>query len=395
MRRCWFNVGLLLLLPLGFSGLSHPRLASASGEPNGHEVLASTPAPQSIVHNHISSSSVAPVVASDVPWKTHQGTYTVVAVSMTIPGQPAAPSVAHIAEVMNGDGDPTQGEPSVRTSFATIGVTLHIRVEAARLLPESGVDTSNCSVTTVTDEHFQATLQDPSTAKADAAVIFTPYKRNCMSGGVTQGNVMELESPLHGWIDPRMVEHELGHGLLGLAHSGVSTAVESNVLDLTSTTGTQYGPDSVMGASPVGWSGLDQLVAGNMHFNQVISVTTTGNYRIRRRELDGNTTEPALLRIPLTGHTGFYPGNPREEVLLEYEVQTGADADPRFGRTQVIAETWTEQRVPGSTLVAMTWEVGRLTPANPIFIINLPVDHVSVTEISHDNTFVELHVDLH
>lgn len=129
-----------------------------------------------------------------------------------------------------------------------------------------------------------------------------------------------------------------------------------------------------------------------MHMNQVMTADKTGDYTIRRRELGGNSTAPALLRIPLKGHTGFYPGNPPEEVVLEYEVQTGADGDPRFGKTQVIAGTWTERVRPDQRLVEMTWEVGRLTPDRPTCSINLPTDQVTISELSRDNVSVTLHV---
>lgn len=329
-----------------------------------------------------------------MPWPTHQGAYNVVAVSMDIPGQPAPPSVANITQMMKGDGDPRQGERSVRKSFAAIGVHLQIKVDAATVSPTNTIDMAACSATTIMYEYSQAVAHDSTVRGADAVVLFTPSKSRCSSGGVTLGTISELESPANGWLDPRMVEHELGHGLLRLAHSGVSTTVGSNRLDTATKTGNQYGPNSVMGASPVGWSGPDQLVAGSLHMSQVITARRTGEYTIRRRELDGDTTEPALLRIPLRGHTGFYQGNPQEEVVLEYEVRTGADANPRFGKTQVIAEVWTEQNVPGSRLVAMTWEVGRLTPARPTFTIHLANDQVTVTERARDNNSVELHVEV-
>ena len=147
-----------------------------------------------------------------------------------------------------------------------------------------------------------------------------------------------------------------------------------------------------MGASPVGWSGVDQLVAGSIHPNQVETVSESGQYTIHRRELAGNAAEPVLLRIPLTGHTGFYPGNPPEEIVLEYEVRTGADGDPRFGRTQVIAETWTETKPADQRLVEMTWEVGRLTPHKPSCAIDLRTDHVTITEVARTSDSVRLQI---
>lgn len=149
-----------------------------------------------------------------------------------------------------------------------------------------------------------------------------------------------------------------------------------------------------MGASPVGWSGVDQLVVGSIHPQQVRTVTTSGEYTIHRRELVGKAPTAVLLRMPLKGHTGLYPGNPPEEVVLEYEVQTGGDGDPRFGKTQVIAETWTETKPADQRLVEMTWEVGRLTPRSPRCMIDLPTDHVTITEVARTSDSVRLQIDL-
>ena len=195
--RLLTSLGLPLLLLLSYNSLAHPRRALARAE---------------------STSS----------WTIHQGTYRVAAISMDLPGQMPAPSVATIAERMEGNGDPVQSEASVQQNLAGIGVHLRIQTGAVDLAPAVGVDTTVCSEATVAYEYTRAVAHDPSVALADAVIIFTSHKTGCLSGGVTDGRVIELETPSNGWIDPRMIEHELGHSLLHLSHSGVTNTVDQN-----------------------------------------------------------------------------------------------------------------------------------------------------------------------
>jgi hypothetical protein len=401
-RRLLTSVGLPLLLLLSYNGMAHPRAALARAESvvnspsrlirQDQHVLQSPFTVGASPANVLSNTGVTGKLTTS--WITHQGTYRIAAISMDMPGKSPAMSIATITERMVGNGDPGQKEISVQEDLAAIGVHLRIQAEAVDLGSADGIDTAVCSEATVAYEYTRAVAYDRAVGTADAVILFTPHKTGCLSGGVTVGKVIELETPLNGWIDPRMIEHELGHGLLRLSHSGVANSVDRNTLDSSTNTGSQYGPDSVMGASPVGWSGVDQLVAGSIHPNRVTTVTKSGDYTIQRRELNGDTTKPALLRIPLKGHTGFYSGNPPEEVVLEYEVRTGADGDPRFGTTQVIVQTWTETKPADQRLVEMTWEVGRLTPTKPKCIIDLPTDQVTITEVARNGTSVRLRIDV-
>jgi hypothetical protein len=45
-------------------------------------------------------------------------------------------------------------------------------------------------------------------------------------------------------------------------------------------------------------------------------------------------------------------------------------------------------------LVEMTWEVGRITPSKPSCAIDLPTDHVTITEVARSSTSIRLHIDV-